>query len=273
LRNRLNSLWIGERLGYIERLSIVSALSVGHPFRLYSYTPNKLDGVPSGVELCDANEVVGYDTLARYFDGGWATLGSDFFRYTMQAKGLGYWVDLDLYFTRPLEFEDDYVFGWEHESSINGAVLRLPRDCQMVRELCEIPHLNWRPPYYGLRKSLGFYLQRIVKGDMRPESYRWGAFGPAYLTYLAKKHRVAHMAQKRPVFYPIRHREAQLICGSPEAVETRLSPETRAIHLWNSVLSPEARAAPPPGSFLESVCRRHGLVGDPVRQATAPADP
>src|SRR5271166_2740681 len=52
--------------------------------------------------------------------GGWAVLGTDFFRYAMQAKGLGYWVDLDLDFIRPIDFHDEYVFGWEHERSIDG---------------------------------------------------------------------------------------------------------------------------------------------------------
>ena len=238
---------------------MISALSVGHPFRLYSYTPEKFCNAPSQVDVCDANEVVEYKTLARYFDTGLAALGSDFFRYALQAKGLGYWVDLDLYFVKQLDFQDEYVFGWEHETSINGAVLRLPRDCEMVRELCEIPHMNWRPPYYGLRKRACFYLRRMMEGDIRPESYRWGAVGPAYLTYLAKKHRVSERAQERSVFYPIRHRQAKLICGPPDLAERQLTPETRAIHLWHSVLSAEARVSPPPGSYLQAVCRRHGL--------------
>jgi len=255
---RLHSLWVGERLGYIERLTMISALSVGHAFRLYSYAPEKLSGAPSEVEIRDANEVIEYEALARYFDAGWAALGSDFFRYALQAKGLGYWVDLDLYFIRPLDFEDQYVFGWEHETKINGAVLRLPRDSAMVRELCEIPHVNWRPPYYGLRKSAVFYWNRLIRGDLRPEDYRWGAFGPAYLTHLAKKHRVSERAQKRVVFYPIRHRDAKLLRGPPELVENQLTHETRAVHLWSSVLG-EAKVSPPPGSYLDAVCRRHGL--------------
>ena len=135
----LNSLWIGDKLGYVERLTMISALSVGHPFRLYSYSPERLCGVPSGVEVRDANDVVEYPALARYFDRGHLALGSDFFRYAMQAKGFGYWVDLDLCFLRPLDFRDDYVFGWEHETSINGAILRLPPGSAIVRELCEIP--------------------------------------------------------------------------------------------------------------------------------------
>jgi hypothetical protein len=257
--DRLNSLWIGENLGYIERLTMVSALSFGHPFTLYSYAPEKLSGVPSGVEVRDAREVVGYEVLARYFDGGWAALGTDFFRYAMQAKGLGYWVDLDLCFVKPMEFQDEYVLGWEHERSINGAVMRLPRDSQMVRDLCSIPHVNWIPPYYGLRKTAIFYWERMRKGDIRPENYRWGTFGPAMLTYLAKKYGVSSRAKERSVFYPVRHSQAKLLCGPAESIESMLTPETRAVHLWHSVISPADRVSPPRGSYLEAACHRHGL--------------
>lgn len=257
--DRLNSLWIGESLGYVERLTMVSAMAAGHPFRLYSYAPEKLRGVPSGVEVGDANEVVPYAGLARYFDGGLAALGTDFFRYAMQAKGLGIWVDLDLCFLRPIDFFEDYLFGWEHETSINGAVLRLPKDSEFVGDLLQIPHINWRPPFYGLRKSAVFAWRRLTEGDLRPENYRWGTFGPMILTYLAKKHRVRGRAQKRTVFYPLRHSAAGLLCGPPELVERELTRETRTIHLWHSVLKPDARLAPPPGSFLETMCRRFGV--------------
>ena len=91
------------------------------------------------MEVRDANEVAPYQALAHYFEGGSAALGTDFFRYAMQAKGLGYWVDLDLYFIRPIDFEDEYVFGWEHETSINGAVLRLPANSDMVRRAVRDP--------------------------------------------------------------------------------------------------------------------------------------
>jgi hypothetical protein len=256
---RLNSLWIGEELGYIEQLTLVSALSFGHPFTLYSYTPEKLRRVPSGVEIRDANEVAQYQTLAHYFDGGWAALGTDFFRYAMQAKGLGYWVDLDLYFVRPIDFDDDYVFGWEHKTSINGAVLRLPANSGMVRELGEIGHVNWQPPFYGPRKTAIFYWRRLTEGDIRPENYRWGTFGPMLLTYLAKKYGVARAAKERSVFYPVTHRDWKLLCAPPEVAKARITPETRTVHLWRSVLIRGAGPLPPPGSYLEAACREHGL--------------
>ena len=256
---RLNSLWIGEQLGYLEKLTLASALSVGHLFTIYSYTAEKLRGVPNGVEVRDANEVVPYQALAHYFEGGSAALGTDFFRYAMQAKGLGAWVDLDLYFIRPIDFDDDYLFGWEHRTSINGAVLRLPANSDMVRDLCEIPEVNWRPPFYGPRKTAIFYWRRLTEGDLRPENYRWGTFGPMLLTYLARKYGVAKRAQKRSVFYPVTHHNWKLLCGPPELVRAELTKETRTVHLWRSVLSRKIGDAPPPGSYLEAICREHGL--------------
>ena len=143
----------------------------------------------------DAREVAPYETLADHIEVGRGALASDFFRYALLAKGLGLWVDLDLVFLRPIDFEDDYVFGWENKKSINGAVLRLPRDSDMLRELCSIPQLNWRPPFYGPRKAALYYWERLRKRDIRPEDYRWGTFGPSILTYLATKYGVAGQGQ------------------------------------------------------------------------------
>ena len=266
--SRLNSLWIGEQLGYIEKLTLASALSVGHSFTLYSYAPEKLRGVPGEVEVRDANQVVPYQALAHYFEGGSAALGTDFFRYAMQAKGLGYWVDLDLYFIRPIDFDDEYVFGWEHKTSINGAVLRLPANSGMVRELCDIPQVNWRPPFYGPRKMAIFYWRRLIEGDIRPENYRWGTFGPMFLTYLARKYGVAQRAKERSVFYPVTHHHWKLLCAPPEFVKAKLTKETRTVHLWRSVLIRVMGPSPPPGSYLEALCYAHGLMAvDPSGHA------
>jgi hypothetical protein len=253
--DRLNSLWVGGALGAIERLSVVSALSVGHPFTIYSYAPEKLGAVPSGAEIRDAREVAPYESLASLLQGA---VASDFFRYALLAKGLGLWVDLDLVFLKPIDFADDYVFGWENKKSINGAVLRLPRGSDMLRDLCNIPRLNWRPPFYGPRKSALFYWERLTKGDIRPEDYRWGTFGPSILTHLARKYAVAGRAKAPSVFYPVMHYQVDLLLRPPEMVESLLTAETRTVHLWQSVLRRKTSVAPP-GSYLESALRRHGI--------------
>ena len=107
----LNSLWIGDRLRYMEQLCILSALDLGHPFRLYSYTPEILRGVPTGVDLRDAREIMPIDKLVRDSGTGAVQPGSDIFRYILLTKESGYWVDMDFYFLKPLDFDEDYVFG------------------------------------------------------------------------------------------------------------------------------------------------------------------
>src|SRR5262249_53699055 len=109
-----------------------------------------------------------------------------------------------------------------------------------------------------------FYWRRLTEGDIRPENYRWGTFGPMFLTYLAKKYGVARQAKKRSVFYPVTHHNWRLLCGPSKLVEAELTPETRTVHLWRSVLIRTMGPSPPRGSYLEALCRAHGLaLADP----------
>ena len=126
----------------------------------------------------------------HYFDGGSAALGTDFFRYAMQAKGLGAWVDLDLYFIRPIDFQDEYVFGWEHRSVDKrrrfAASRRIPT--WFANSATFRTSTGGRRSTGRERRSI-FYWRRLTEGDLRPENYRWGTFGPMFLTYLARKYR------------------------------------------------------------------------------------
>lgn len=255
----LNSLWFGEQLGYIERLSIASALSMGHRVTIYSYEPGLLAGVPAGAEVADARDVMADERRVKLFAGKFKALGSDFFRYEVFAKGLGYWVDLDVLFLRPLDFPDPYVFGWEKHGSINGAVLRLPAGSPMLDGLRNIPETNWRPPFFGPKRTAKFYWQRLTRGEVKLEDLPWGAAGPEMITYLAKKYDLQRFAQPQSVFYPIPYDRAQDVFAHADTVRRRLSPETRAIHLWHSRLKELAKRPPPPGSYIAEACREYGI--------------
>ncbi len=256
---RLNSLWVGERLGYIETLCLQSALALGHPFTLYSYTPEKLRGLPTGVELRDAREVMSRERLVSYADSGSFALGANFFRYELLAKGLGYWVDMDFCFLKPLDFERDYVFGWEYENWINNALLLAPPESAMARDLCNLPRTNWRPPWYGPRSTLLYYWKRLTKGDIKVEDMPWGTFSAGLVTYVAKKCGVAAQAQPPSVFYPIRWKEARMVFGPADAVEEKIGADTVAVHLWHSRLIDLLDKPPPAGSYLDKLCRRYDV--------------
>ncbi|MGX7953612.1 hypothetical protein ACWPM1_13750 [Tsuneonella sp. HG249] len=262
--DRLNTLWFEGRLGYMEQLSIASALAQGHQVRIFSYNPGTLAGVPDAVEMRDAREVMDDERRVRLFEGKYKALGSDFFRYELFAKGLGYWMDLDVILLRPLDYELDHVFGWEHDTSINGAILKLPADSPMLHELRNVPETNWLPPFFGPRRTLLYYWQRFRRGEVKLEDLPWGAAGPALITYLARKHGKQHLAQAREVFYPVPYGRAEDLFAEARIVEGMLTPATRAVHMWHSRLTAWHDRAPPPGSYMDRVCRTYGI--DPIRR-------
>lgn len=257
---RLNALWFGDQLRYMEQLSIVSAMDAGHPVTVYSYTPDSLTGVPSGAKIGDARDVMSDERRTRLLQGRYRALGSDFFRYEVFAKGLGYWVDLDVLVLKPLAFEEEHVFGWEHATSINGAVLRLPQASKMLAELRNIPESNWCPPYFGPRRKAAYYFKRLTSAEVRLEDLPWGAVGPAMITYLARKYDTARLAQPKSVFYPLDYDQATKLFEHADVVEAMIEPNTLAVHMWNSKLRGLVDRPPPPGSYVDVACRKHGIL-------------
>lgn len=60
-------LWIGPPLGPVERACMRSVLRQGHPLSLYRYAAP--DGVPDGVELRDAAELIPESEDIRHKSG------------------------------------------------------------------------------------------------------------------------------------------------------------------------------------------------------------
>lgn len=259
---RVNTLWFGERLGYLEQLSIVSAMRAGHPVTVYSYKPEALSGVPEGAEVRNAAEVMDDERRVKLFDGKFKALGSNFFRYELFAKKLGYWIDLDVILLHPLDYEQPYVFGWEHATSINGAILRLPAGSPMLEELRNIPEYNWLPPYFGPKRRLKYYWTLLRKGRVELDDLPWGVAGPAMITHLVKKYDLQSQALPKDVFYPLPYDGAKDLYADAEIVRSQITPETRAIHMWNSGLRGLTDRPPPPGSYLDEVCREFGVNCD-----------
>ena len=262
----LNTLWFGESLGYLERLSIASAMAVGHEVTLYAYDHATVKGVPEGVRVRDAREVMSDPRRTRLFDGAFKALGSDFFRYEIFHKDLGYWSDLDVIYLQPLQFDDDFVFGWENDGiSVNGAVLRLPQG-PLLEELRTIPEENWCPPFFGPKRRLSYYWKR-ARGTVKLEDLPWGAAGPAMITYLARKYGVLDKAQPKEVFYPVPYDKAAVVLDEAGVVESMVRPNTVAIHLWNSRLRGLLDRPPPGGTYLGSLGERLGVTWSPQDRA------
>lgn len=256
---QFNSLWVGPRLQYLERLCLASAAAAGHQFTLWSYNPQNLKNVPPGTDLRDAAEIMPEERLLRYRDTGSVALGANLWRIELLAKGYGCWVDMDFIFLRPFDFDSEYIFGWEYENWINNAVLFAPQNSSMVADLQAIPRPNRRPPWWGPRNSLKFYWQRFRQGGMDLEDYPWGTFSAGLVTHVVKRNKLQAHAQKPEIFYPVRWKDARSVYEPAEVVEAMLTPETRAVHLWHSRLHGLRDNPPAPGSYIDLACKRFGI--------------
>ena len=103
--------WTGP-LTTMERLSMKSFIANGHEFHLYSY--ESLEGVPDGVVLCDAAEIVPKSEMATF---RCAAQFSDHFRVALLLKRGGWYTDLDNVLLCPLDFASEYVFYRDHDES------------------------------------------------------------------------------------------------------------------------------------------------------------
>ena len=258
-RRVLNGLWVGNTLDYLEQLCLVSGLACGHSVRLFSYEPKTIRGVPSGIEIHDAADVMPRERMISYRDCGSYALGSNFWRYEMLGRGLGYWLDLDVLVLKPLADNADYVFGQEQEGGINTAVMFAPADSAFVRDLRSLPRANRCPPWYGPRNRVRYFAKRM-RGHVGLEDFPWGTFGPRMLTYVARKHDVLRFAADPQVFYPVSWREIRNLYGPSDRVEHLVTERTLAVHLYNSQLRELTKCPPPRGSYIRKQCERLGIA-------------
>lgn len=243
----LTSLWIGPRLGAVERACLRSALRHGHRLRLYCYRPP--EGVPAGVELCDAAGIVAESRIVRHQSGSVA-LFSNLFRYELQRRGLGTWIDCDLYLLAPLDGARPYLFGYEGGGLINCAVLRTPPDSPLLAPLIrlfdeiDVPFwLPWRARWAARRR-----LWRTGRTGL--SHMPWGSVGPKALTALARRHGIERLALDRDVLYPVPYTRAGWIRDPTVTLEEVVAPSTVAVHLWNECIKDFKDEPAPPGSFL-----------------------
>ena len=120
---RCVTLWIGDSLGPVERACLRSVLRQGHALTLYCY--REPIGIPAGVDVADASAILPESAVLRDSTGSVA-LFSDWFRYELLQRGLGTWVDTDVYLVRALDTESPYLFGIKSPGILNNAVLRAP---------------------------------------------------------------------------------------------------------------------------------------------------
>ena len=129
------TLWIGERLGAVERACLKSMVRHGRGVKLFCYAEPA--NVPDGVTLRDASSIIALDRLKSKC-GDRSDLYSDWFRYLLLRNDEGTWLDTDVYVLKEIDEGRPYLFGKQQfPDSINGAVLRLPAQSPILSQLID----------------------------------------------------------------------------------------------------------------------------------------
>lgn len=260
----LATLWVEGRLSYLEQVCLASAIAAGHSTTLYTY--RGVEGAPPGVRVRDAREVMAEEHMIKHrARDSWA-LGANLFRYHMMRKGVGVWIDADLYLLRPLRLGGrSHLFGWQKEDLINNAVLYAPPDSPLLDGLFAFLAQEHIVPYWlPLKKRLRYQIRPWL--GLRPlplSEHRWGVAGPRALTHVARALDLTGHAVPQDVFYPYGPKRARDAFDPGIDLMARTTPRTVGIHLWNEAIKPLKRAPPPPGSFLARACERHGVDARP----------
>jgi hypothetical protein len=209
----VNSLWIGKKLSPINIISINSFLQNGFKYNLYVY--DKVENIPNGVTILDANEIIDESEIFYYrkgFSKGSPSGFACFFRYILLYERAGTWVDLDVVLLKEFEFDDDYVFVQQS----------LPNNSSFLVNVNLIHTKNKNKPIF---KDC---INEIK--NMDTNIIRHGDIGPVLFNYKVREFDLLNYVLPTAKFCPIHWFELFNIVDSTY----KLPEESVSIHLWQS---------------------------------------
>lgn len=197
--------WQGD-FTTMERLCVKSFMSCGHEFHLYAY--EEVEGVPDGVVMCDAAEIVPESEVATF---RCAQQFSDFFRIVLLLKKGGWNTDLDNCLLWPLDFTTEHVFYRDYdEDTISLALAKVPAGSPMLQHCYD-------------------WIDRLSL-DQRSR-LSWQEIGSDFVRGAVEYFKLTEFAQPGRVFDPIHHERVRDLVN-PD-VEFDLS-GSYSIHLFHA---------------------------------------
>ena len=237
-RRDVSALWIGGPLGHLEQLALTSFRDHGFSVNLYTY--DEVGGVPSGIAIVSADEILPKNSIFENKARPGTFSGfSNIFRYRLLQLKKTTWIDTDVVCLDENLPSGNYLFAWESKKFVNGAVLRAPSDSTLLELL---------------------YTRAVA---VEPASIQWGQLGPRLITSVVKELGLENTVARQKTIYPLSYREIWQVFDPSMILSLRRKTQgSPTLHLWNEVLrnTPAKTQAPPPGSFLAELMERHDIA-------------
>lgn len=195
----------------MELLTLKSFIHHGHKFHLYVY--DDVPGIPGGIEVFDANEIISHEKIYRYKDGGSYAGFANQFRYALLFMRGGFWVDMDTVCLRPYNFDQEYVFASQRPGDINNNVIKAPVDAPIL-EYC---------------------LKEIQSMDL--DNLKWGVSGPRLMKRAVNKFSLQEFVAQANEFCPVDYWCVNkfIECSAEELFSDVPPGELCSVHLWNEM--------------------------------------
>jgi hypothetical protein len=212
----IQSLWVGDRLGVMEKMAIQSFLRSGHQYHLYTYADIK---VPPGAVRRDAREIFPEADVFAYgpsakTGAGSVSAFSNYFRYKLLYDRGGYWVDSDVVCLKPFAFDSAHVFGQERtrvgDFYVASCVMKAPAGSEAMK----------------------FCLESCMAKER--DALKWGEIGPTLVTEAVRRHALVSCVQPPEAFCPVNWWAVDQYLVGSRGNEVNLS-DSHAVHLWNEM--------------------------------------
>jgi hypothetical protein len=210
-RERIQSLWVGNRLSVMERLSIASFLQHGHDYHLFTY--EEVEGLPDGAVREDARAILPELMIFQYRDFPSYAGFSNYFRYKLLLERGGWWVDTDLVCLRSFDWDESYVFASE-----------LTRDGREVTSSGAI-----KAPAGS--EAMAYAWDTCRASD--PKEITWGETGPRLVGQTIAHFGLERYRQPAQTFCPIPFYEWKRLIDPAET--WHFDESTWTVHLWNEM--------------------------------------
>ena len=184
------------------------------------------------------------------YRGGSHSLFSNRFRYELQRRAIGTWVDCDVYLLQPLDGTRPFLCGEQAPGEIAVGVLRVPSDSKLLPALLNLFDERVVPWWLPWRDRLAAYVRLATTGRSGIAEMPWGTSGPAGFTAVCNALGIDPDPLPPEVLYPVPWQDAEWIVDPVAKLDDRIGPGTVAIHLWNERIKHLKAEQARPGSFL-----------------------
>lgn len=174
----IGSLWVGAELSWLEQLCLQSFLDHGHPVVLFTY--DKVGGVPDGVQIANANDILPADRIISHAKTGSPAYHADVFRLHMLQQTDYIWADTDAFCCQPWRFTGKHFHGWisDDKPLVNNGVLQLPKRSKTLARMLKFTADEYPiPPWYSTEKRADLKARKDAGQGVHVSLLPWGRLG------------------------------------------------------------------------------------------------